>query len=53
MLKIKFKYRDAYTLHDHWSEQECVMDSVQACIDFYGLNQPDVEFQIISVEVVE
>lgn len=52
MLRIKFKYQDAYTKEGKWSEQECVMSSVKECIEFYGLNQPDVTYQIISIEEV-
>ncbi len=53
MLKIKFRYKDRYTAPDRWSEQECVMSSVRECIKFYGLDQPDVEYQIVSVEEVK
>lgn len=53
MVRIKFKYKDCYTKADSWSEQECVMDSVAECIKFYGLDQPDVEYQIVSVEKVQ
>lgn len=53
MLHIKFRYQDAYTESDKWSEQECCMKTVKDCIEFYGLNQPNVRYQIISVEEVE
>lgn len=53
MLRIKFRYKDCYTKEGKWSEQECVMSSVRECIEFYGLDQPDVEYQIVSVEEVE
>jgi hypothetical protein len=52
MLRIKFRYKDCYTKGETWSEQECVMSSVHECIKFYGLDQPDVEYQIVSVEEV-
>lgn len=52
MLHIKFRYRDQYTKGDAWSEQECVMDSIKKCIEWYGLDYPDVEYQIVSVEEV-
>lgn len=48
MVKVKFKYRDAYT-DGKWNEQECVVSSVEACIKLYGLGI-DCEYQIISVE---
>ena len=52
MKRIKFKYKDKYTKPGQWSEQECVMESVRECIKFYGLDQPDVEYKIVSVEEV-
>ena len=52
MKRIKFRYKDKYTKPGHWSEQECVASSIKECKDFYGLDQPDVEYQIISVEEV-
>lgn len=53
MLHIKFRYKDIYTKEGSWSEQECVMSSVKDCIATYGLDNPDVEYQIISVEEVK
>lgn len=53
MLHIKFRYQDVYTEPDKWCEQECYMKTVKDCIEFYGLNRPDVSYQIISVEEVE
>lgn len=44
MKRIKFRYKDKYTKPGQWSEQEC--------IKFYGLDQPDVEYEIVSVEEV-
>ena len=52
MKRIKFRYKDRYTKLGQWSEQECVMESVRECIKFYGLDQPDVEYVIVSVEEV-
>jgi len=51
MLKIKFRYKDRYT-EGTWSEQECVASSIKECKEFYGLDQPDVEYEIVSVEKV-
>ena len=48
MLHIKFKYRDA-TSHWEWREQECDMESVSDCIEWYGLGD-DCDYEIISVE---
>lgn len=50
MLKIKFKYRDKYN-YPRWSEQECIMNSLKECIEFYGLGI-DCEYEIISIEQV-
>lgn len=52
MKRIKFRYKDKYTKPGQWSEQECVLESVKECIKFYGLDQTDVEYKIVSVEVV-
>ncbi len=51
MLKIKFRYADAYS-NWQWRTQECVMSSVDECIRIYGLGV-DCEYEIISVEEVE
>lgn len=53
MLHIKFRYQDEYTKPGCWSEQECTMSSVQECIKFYGLDQPDVTYQIVEVKEVK
>lgn len=50
MVKVKFKYRDQFCRDGKWSEQECTTESVQKCIEWYGLDQPDVEYEIVSVE---
>jgi len=47
MLDISFEYKDRYT-HGNWSKQKCRMESVQQCIDFYGLGV-DCEYRITSV----
>ncbi len=52
MLRIKFRYKDRYTREETWSEQECVVSSVKECKELYGLDQPDVEYEIVSVEEV-
>lgn len=48
MLRITFKYKDAYT-NGAWVEQSCLMSSVEECIKIYGLGV-DCEYKIISVE---
>ena len=51
MLHIKFRYRDAYNYPD-WSEQECIVRSLQECKEIYGLGI-DCEYEIIIIEEVE
>ena len=51
MVRIKFKYRDQYT-NGNWSEQECIVSSVQQCKELYGLGI-DCEYQIISIEELD
>ena len=52
MKHIKFRYKDEYSKGE-WSYQECIVESVRECIKLYGLDQPDVEYEILSVEEVE
>lgn len=52
MLHIKFRYREPATKDETWSEQECVASSLKECKEFYGLDQPDVEYEIVRVEDV-
>ncbi len=49
MYMIKFKYKDAYT-NGEWRDQMCIVSSVAKCIEIYGLDRGDVEYQIISIE---
>ena len=51
MFKITFKYKDAYS-RGTWNTQSCVVGSVAECIRIYGLDESDVEYEIISVEGV-
>ena len=50
-LHIKFKYRDKYN-YPNWSTQECILPSVEKCIELYGLGE-DCEYEILSVEPVK
>lgn len=54
MKRIVFVYKDAVSrAHDNdWRTQECIMSSLEECIKIYGLNEPDVEYKIISIEDV-
>lgn len=51
MYEITFKYKDAWS-HGRWNTQSCVVGSVGECIRIYGLNEPDVEYEIVSVKKV-
>ena len=48
MLRIIFEYKDRYT-NDKWKRQSCTVTSVDKCIEFYGLNDHDVDYHFISV----
>lgn len=50
MVKVKFEYRDSYN-YPNWSEQECVVSSVQECKRIYGLGI-DCEYRIIEVKEI-
>ena len=51
MKHIVFEYRDEYT-RGEWRKQECTVNSLRECIEFYGLGY-DCEYRIISIEEVE
>ena len=48
MLQITFKFKDVYT-HGTWKTQTCVVPSIEECIRVYGLDEPNVDFEIIKV----
>ena len=50
MVHIKFEYRDEWT-GDHWSQQECTVNSIQECKDLYGLDE--IEYRILEVKEVK
>lgn len=52
MLSISFKFRDDYS-GDYWLYRHCLMKSLDECIDIYGLNDPDVEYEILDVREVD
>lgn len=51
MKKITFKYKDRYS-HWEWKIQHCTVESVEECIRIYGLDDSDVEYEIIEVKEV-
>lgn len=52
MKYITFKYADAMSNYE-WRTQHCTVSSIAECIRIYGLNDPDVEYEIISVEDID
>lgn len=53
MVRIIFEYQDDYTKPGQWSTQTGVFETVAACIEFYGLDQPGVRYRIVKVEEVD
>lgn len=49
MLHIVFEYRDEFS-KGKWRKQECLVATLEQCIEFYGLNE--CEHRILSVEEV-
>ena len=52
MLSIIFKYKD-YLSKGAWRTQHCIVESVYECIRIYGLDDNDVEWELISVEEID
>jgi hypothetical protein len=50
MLKITFEYADALSNWE-WRTQICIMESVEACKKFYGLDG-DCQYRILKVEEI-
>jgi len=50
MKHIVFEYRDSWS-QGEWRRQECTMESLSQCIEWYGLGV-DCDYHIISVEDV-
>lgn len=50
MKHIKFRYKDELS-NGEWRYQECILDSVESCIEVYGL--AECEYEILSVEDIE
>ena len=50
MVLVKFEYRDSWS-HGEWCRQEGTFDSVQECIEWYGLGI-DCDDRILSVEEI-
>lgn len=52
MLNITFKYRDAMS-NLEWRTQSCTVSSVEECKRIYGLDNGDVEYEILEVKEVD
>ena len=52
MLSITFRYADAMSNWE-WRTQHCVVSSVEECKRIYGLDNGDVEYEILEVKEVE
>lgn len=53
MKEITFKYRD-YLCNDHkWRTRDCIVETVNECIRIYGLDDRDVEYEILEVKEME
>jgi hypothetical protein len=50
MVKVEFEYKDKYCFDGKFHKQSCVVSSVEECIKIYGLEEPDVEYHILSVK---
>ena len=49
MKKITFKFRDNLSNWE-WRTRHCEVESIEECIRIYGLNDSDVDYEIITVE---
>ena len=47
-----FKYKD-YLSKGEWRTQHCTVESINECIRIYGLDEDDVEWELISAKEVE
>jgi hypothetical protein len=52
MKKITFKYKD-WLSRGEWRTQHCTVETVDECIRIYGLDDSDVEYEILEVKEVE
>ena len=51
MQKIKFRYRDEMS-NWKWREQSCIVDSLEDCIELYGLGI-DCDYEILSIKELD
>lgn len=48
MLDIEFEYKDELS-KGKWNKQQCTMNSLKECIEWYGLGK-DCEYRILKIE---
>lgn len=51
MKRIVFRYQDRFT-NGNWNETSCEVESLEQCIEIYGLKEPDVRYEIVSIEEI-
>lgn len=51
MKEITFRYKDSLS-RGEWRTQHCIVESVNECIRIYGLDEDDVDYEIIEVKEV-
>ena len=51
MVQVIFEFKDEYTL-GQWRKQSCIVESIDECIEMYGLGR-DCEYRIIDIQEVK
>ena len=51
MVEITFRYKDAMSNWE-WRTQHCIVESIAECIRIYGLDESDVEYEILEVKEI-
>lgn len=51
MKEITFKYKDSLSNYK-WRKQHCIVESIKECIEIYGLDDNDVEYEIIEIKEI-
>lgn len=50
MVQVIFEYKDEYT-YGNWIRQNCIVESLDECIEMYGLGR-DCEYRIVDIQEV-
>lgn len=51
MFNITFRYKDAMSNWE-WRNQSCIVSSLTECKRIYGLDNGDVEYEILEVKEI-